>query len=92
MGKGKIARYKQFLLFPQCFQKACFQEASKGVIVWEWVKVLFTTTVAFIASVYQDHAAQNMQPDFFYLNCLFFCNTIDKSNNEIAIIRVTILG
>ena len=37
VGKGKIARYEQFLLFPQCFQKACFPEASKGVIVWEWV-------------------------------------------------------
>ena len=36
--KGEIARYDQFLLFPQCFQKACFQEASKGVIMWEWVK------------------------------------------------------
>ena len=22
-GKGKIARYEQFLLFPQCFQKTC---------------------------------------------------------------------
>ena len=21
--KGEIARYEQFLLFPQCFQKAC---------------------------------------------------------------------
>ena len=39
MGKGEIARYEQFLLFPQCFQKACFPEVSKGVIVWEWVKV-----------------------------------------------------
>ena len=38
VGKGEIARYEQFLLFPQCFQKACFPEASKGVIVWEWVK------------------------------------------------------
>ena len=37
MGKGEIARYEQFLLFPQCFQKACFPGASKGVIVWEWV-------------------------------------------------------
>ena len=35
--KGEIARYEQFLLFPQCFQKACFKGASKGVIVWEWV-------------------------------------------------------
>ena len=38
VGKGEIARYEQFLLFPQCFQKACFTEASKGVIVWKWVK------------------------------------------------------
>ena len=31
-GKGEIARYEQFLLFPQCFQKDCFP----GVIVCEW--------------------------------------------------------
>ena len=37
VGKGEIARYAQFLLFPQCFQKACLPGASKGVIVWEWV-------------------------------------------------------
>ena len=36
VGKGEIARYEQILLFPQCFQKACFPGASKGVIVWEW--------------------------------------------------------
>ena len=41
VGKGEIARYEQFLLFPQCFQKTCFPEASKGVIVWEWVKQAF---------------------------------------------------
>ena len=23
VGKGEIAHYKQFLLFPQCFQKTC---------------------------------------------------------------------
>ena len=37
MEKGEIARYEQFLLFPQCFQKACFPGVSKGVVVWEWV-------------------------------------------------------
>ena len=42
VGKGEIARYEQFLLFPQCFQKACFPGASKGVIVWEWVKHLYS--------------------------------------------------
>ena len=39
-GKRRTARYKQFLLFPQCFQKACFPGASKGIIVWEWVKLV----------------------------------------------------
>ena len=38
VGKGEIARNEEFLLFPQCFQKACFLGASKGVTVWEWVK------------------------------------------------------
>ena len=37
VGKGEIARYEQFLLFPLCFQKASFPEASKGVIEREWV-------------------------------------------------------
>ena len=40
VGKGEIAHYEQFLLFSQCFQKACFPEVSKGVIVWEWVKLV----------------------------------------------------
>ena len=35
VGKGEIAHYEQFLLFPQWFQKACFPGASKGVNVWE---------------------------------------------------------
>ena len=26
VGKGEIARYEQFLLFPQCFQKTCTAE------------------------------------------------------------------
>ena len=38
VGKGEIACYKQFLLFSQCFQKACLPEVSNGVIAWELVK------------------------------------------------------
>ena len=38
VGKGEIACYEQFLLFPLRFQNTCFPGASKGVIVWEWVK------------------------------------------------------
>ena len=29
-GKGEIARYEQFLLFPQCFQKTFFCRHSKA--------------------------------------------------------------
>ena len=50
VGKEETARYEQFLLYPQCFQKACLPRASKGVIVWEWVKdenVLSTSNALF---------------------------------------------
>ena len=36
--KGEIARYKQFLLFPQCFQKTCPADTLKPGLVWERVK------------------------------------------------------
>ena len=29
VGKGEIARYEQFLLFPQCFQKLSVVDVSK---------------------------------------------------------------
>ena len=33
VGKEEIARYEQFLLFPQCFQKLAVIDASKGVFM-----------------------------------------------------------
>ena len=33
VGKGEIARYEQFLLFPQCFQKTCSADTWKPGIV-----------------------------------------------------------
>ena len=62
MGKEEIARYEQFLLFPQCFQKACFPGASKGVNVWEWVNSTADTEIL--------SSLQN--------NSLAECNTIFK--------------
>ena len=35
--QAEIGLYKQFLFFPQSFQKASFQDLSEGVIVLEWV-------------------------------------------------------
>ena len=56
MGKGEIAHYEQFLLFPQCFQKACFQGASKGVIVWEWVNGYRQSTETLVSSLSKLHS------------------------------------
>ena len=38
VGKGEIARYEQFLLFPKCFQKTCTADKEKPGLVWERVK------------------------------------------------------
>ena len=40
VGKGEIARYEQFLLFPLCFQKTCSAGTQKPRVVWERVKVV----------------------------------------------------
>ena len=38
VGKGEIALYEQFLLFPQCFQKIFTTGMYKPGLVWERVK------------------------------------------------------
>ena len=37
MGKGEIARYEQFLLFPQCFQKTYVADTLESLLVREMV-------------------------------------------------------
>ena len=52
VGKGEIARYEQFLLFPQCFQTTCFADTYKPGFVWErfksipfgWLRIKSLTT------------------------------------------------
>ena len=60
VGKGEIACYEQFLLLPQHFQKACFPGVSKGVVVWEWVKVNHTETVGEVVqtSIFKSNQGQ----------------------------------
>ena len=38
VGKGEIARYEQFILFLQFFQKTCTADTQKPGLVWERVK------------------------------------------------------
>ena len=37
VGKGEIARYEQFLRFPQCLQKTSTADTYKPGLVWERV-------------------------------------------------------
>ena len=51
-GQGEIARYEQFLLFPQCFQKTCKTDTLKPGLVWERVqlKTLHVTVPFYLES------------------------------------------
>ena len=64
MGKGEIAHYEQFLIFPQCFQKACVPGASKGVIVWEWVKSHSVTALVITIIISGCGHCKRMKPAF----------------------------
>ena len=37
VGKGEIARYEQFLLFPRCFQKTCTETCKTKSLFWKWL-------------------------------------------------------
>ena len=61
VGKEEFAHYEQFLLFPQCFQKACFPGASIGVTVWEWVKRLNQKYLYFKRRIMEYASKRNQQ-------------------------------
>ena len=53
VGKGEIARYKSFLLFPQCFQKVCFPGVSKVSLCGNGLNLCFLQNVT-AKHVYND--------------------------------------
>ena len=67
-----LVGYEQFILFPQCFQKACFPGASKGVILWEWVNIFgpdtFTTQVNLVFALQMAFIETN--DIYYFLFCL----------------------
>ena len=73
VGKGESVRYEQFLLFPQCFQKACFPGASKVVIVWEWVNKLSK-----VLKSHRNLAIENRAKKL--VKCYFITNISSSSN------------
>ena len=48
VGKGEIARYEQFLLYPQCFQKICTADTKKPGLAWERVEGLVSKVKGFL--------------------------------------------
>ena len=38
MGKGEIAHHKQFLLFPQCFQKTCATDKIRACLTQGYIQ------------------------------------------------------
>ena len=73
--KGKIARFEQFLLLPQCFQKSSVADASKCVYKWESVK----------SHLLQKHLITIIAKCFINLK-LQFCNIFE---NNVLIIKLT---
>ena len=45
VGKGEIARYEQFLLFPQCFQKTFTEDTNKPGLTWERANMLMAISM-----------------------------------------------
>ena len=64
MGKGEMLVYKQFLSFPQYFQKTFSTAHKKQGLIWEWDKAPFMNIFAFVVAILdQDLAAQNVKSD-----------------------------
>ena len=65
MEKGEIARYEQFHLFPQCFQKTSAADTLKPGLVWERVnqslEFACTFKVSYLCTIFQSKGA------FFFL-------------------------
>ena len=55
MGTGEIAHYEQFLLFPQCFQKAFSKGRQNVSLCGNWLKVssYFVFVVFFYLCIFQ---------------------------------------
>ena len=85
VGKGETAHYEQFLLFPQCFQKVCFPEASKGVILWEWVNLFAMLSILMSQklSIVEESIEVSLphKPIYMTLKKQSFQNLVKKGEN-----------
>ena len=64
-GKGEIARYEQFLLFPLCFQRTCTTDTSKSGLAWERVKKQNILALYAVKAFINDSISQAQIVHFF---------------------------
>ena len=86
MGKGEIARYEQFLIFPQCFQKTCTADIVKAGPVWERVNSFSTqsrllTTLKKKALENTVGKGENAGKQHFLFSHSVFCSVIDRNHH-----------
>ena len=79
MGKGEIARYEQFLLFLQCFQKTFTGDTLKPGFVWERVNpfpskpwFLCVCNTSLLKTLWEKKKMLVMS-NFSFSQCFFYC-------------------
>ena len=93
MGKGEIARYEQFLLCQQCFQNACFPGASKGVIVWEWIKELNFVACIWVLNLVEKEENTGNQHVLLFPQCfLLFREKISHFSNSLQMLSIFVMS
>ena len=81
VGKGEIARYEQFLLFPQCFRKNCTADTGKLGLVWE---IVAQTTNSRLFQTEREHADDNF---YFHVDGRKFFKEVGNSGGRGGIAR-----
>ena len=79
MGKGEIARYEQFLLFPQCFQKTCFPGCQKVSLCGDGLSKIFHL---FISSVYDKYEFNSDKDKPFNEFLMGTVNKFDETDKD----------
>ena len=82
VGKGEIASYEQFLLFPQCFQRTCTADTQKLGLVWERVKSPLMTVIVQSAILYGDRVYHDQLLRKSSINLNLHCSGYTKRSYQ----------
>ena len=84
VGKGEIAHYKQFLIFPLCFQKTCTADMYKPGLVWErLIDWLIEWHFTLLSTVFQSYHGDNS-----HYSCLSWVSPVLGWGSEVSCPRI----